>query len=158
MSTSLSYERHTTNSRVVHHLNSAWHGHGSTHGIPWHPHGISWCGIGFHGTSWGVPWHATGGIMATPSATAMALRGNPTECHGNSHGTLMFTAPRLGLGVGFGLGLGFHGMPWMSVKGSMVCRGRCCLRGCHGVPRQVVKKDNNVLPKLLLRIIGFQHQ
>ena len=83
--------------RVLHYLNFAWHGHGNTHGIPWHPHGIPWCGIGlgFHGTPWGVSWHATGDTMVTPAATATALNGTPTECHGNPHGTQMFTAPRL---------------------------------------------------------------
>ena len=69
--------------------------------------------------------------MATPVATATALHGNPTECHGNPGGTLMFTVPRLGLG------LGFHGMPWRSGEGSVVCRGRCrrrfCRRRCHDI-------------------------
>jgi len=39
-------------------------------------------------------------------------------------------------------------MPWRSVEGSVVCRGRCrgrfCRRWCHGMPRHVAKKDNNV--------------
>ena len=64
----------------------------------------------------------------------------------NPHGPPMFTAPRLGLG----LGLGFHGMPWASVEGSVVyrgrCRGRLCRRWCHGMPRHVVKKGYNVHP------------
>ena len=34
-----------------------WHCHGTAHGIPWHPHGISWRGVGCHRT----PWHTTGG-------------------------------------------------------------------------------------------------
>ena len=108
-----------------------WHWHGTTHGIPWHPHGSPWRGIGFHGTPWGVPWHAMGGTMGTPAATATssltALHGNPTACHGNPEGTPMPTAPR--------------------VKGSMVCRegswkvrglcrGRFCRRWCHGRSRK----------------------
>ena len=36
--------------------------------------------------------------MATPTATATTLHGNPTTCHGNPHGTPMSTVPRLGLG------------------------------------------------------------
>ena len=93
-----------------------WHGHGNTHGIRWHPHGIPWRGIGFHGTPWGVP-------------------GMPRVVH---HGTP--TTPQcprhLGLGFGLELGLGFHGMPWRSV----VCRGRChgrfCSRWCPGMSRK----------------------
>ena len=135
--------------RVQHYyLNFAWHGHDTTHGIPWHPHRIPWCDIVLHGTPWGVLWHATGGTMATPVATATALHGSPTECNGNPHGTPMFTAPRLGSGLG--LGLGFHGMSWGSVEGSVVCRGRrrgrFCCRWCHGMPRHVVKKNNNEYP------------
>ena len=30
-----------------------------------------------------------------PAATATALHSNPTECHGNPHGTPMSTAPKL---------------------------------------------------------------
>ena len=123
----------------------------------WHSHGIPWCGIGFHGTPWGVPWHATSGTRATPAATATALHGMswPPPRHPNVHGTSMFTAPRLGLGLGIGvaLGLGFHGMPWRSVEGSVVYRGRCRGRfavgdatACHGMSRHVVKKGYNVHP------------
>ena len=53
-------------------------------------------------------------VKATPAATATALHGDPTECHGNPYGTPMFMAPRLGLELGVGLGWG---------EGSMVCRG-----------------------------------
>ena len=80
--------------RVLHYyLNFAWHDYGITHGIPWHLHSVPWRGMGFHGAPWGVLWHATGGTIATPVATATALHDNPTECHGNPHGTPMFTAP-----------------------------------------------------------------
>ena len=48
-----------------------------------------------------VPWQP-------PAATATALHGNPTECHGNPNGTPKFTAPRLGLGLGLGFGLGLR--------------------------------------------------
>ena len=62
-----------------------------------------------------------GGTRATPAANATALH---IKCHGNPHGTPMFTAPRLGLGLGLGLGSGlglgnavevrggFGGIPW----------------------------------------------
>ena len=36
-------------------LTFSWHGHVTTHDIPWHPHGIPWRGIGFYGPPWGVP-------------------------------------------------------------------------------------------------------
>ena len=59
--------------RVLHYLTFSWHGHGTSRGIPWHPHGIPWRGIGLHGAvggvvdmaAWGVSWHAMGGTMAT---------------------------------------------------------------------------------------------
>ena len=85
--TTLRYTRTSTNmscscsrnaSKVVHYLIFSWYGHGTTHGIPWHPHGTPWRGIGLHGTPWGMPEHAMGGTMATPAATATALHGNPT--------------------------------------------------------------------------------
>ena len=79
--------------------------------------------------------------MATTAATATALHGDPTACHGNPHGTPMSTAPRVGLGLG--IGLGFQGMPRRSEEGSVVCRGRFCRRWCHGMPRPVAEKDNN---------------
>ena len=44
--------------RVPHYNEFSWHGHGTTHGIPWHPRGIPWCGIGFHGRG------AVGGTVA----------------------------------------------------------------------------------------------
>ena len=111
--------------RVLHYSNLAWNGHRNTHGIPWHPRGTPWCGVGFHGTPWEVLWQATGGTMETPAAAATALHGNPTECHDNPHGTPMFTAPRLGLGMGLGFRSGVHGMRWRSAEGSVVYRGRC---------------------------------
>ena len=139
--------------RVLHYLIFSWYGHGTTHGKPWHPHGIPWRDIGFYGTPWGLPGHAMGGTMAPPAATTTALHGNPTECHVNPRGTPMSTAPRLGLG----LGLGFHGMPWRSAEGSVVCCGRCrgrfCRRWRHGVPRHVAKKDNNVCTQVHLDIL-----
>ena len=126
--------------RVLHYLNFAWHGHGTTHGKPWPPHGSPWCGIGLHATAWGVPWNATGGTMATYAATATALHGSTTEYHGNPRGTPMFTAPRLGLG----LELGFHGMmPWKVLP--------------QVVPRHVMKKVNNVHPSLGARA-QVQHE
>ena len=54
----------------------------------------------------GMPWHATGGTMATLAITATALHRNPTEWHGNPHGTPIITAPSFGLGIGLGLELG----------------------------------------------------
>ena len=53
--------------------------------------------------------------MATPLATATALHGDPTACHGNPQGTPMPTAPinRLGLPMlGSALVLAVHGMAW----------------------------------------------
>ena len=67
--------------------------------------------------------------MAAPAATdtapPTAPHGNPTACYGNPRGT-----PRCRRHLG--LGLGFHGMPWRSVEGSVVCRGSFCCRWCHG--------------------------
>ena len=112
-----------------------------------------------------VSWHAVGGAVAChgwyhgdPRGNATALHGNPAECHDNPYGTPMSTATRLGLGLrlglGVGLGLGFHGIPWRSVEGSVVCRGICCgrlcCRCCHGMPRHFGIKDNNVHPPLAL--------
>ena len=83
--------------------------------------------------------------MATPAATATALHGNPTECHGNPHGTPMLTATRLGLGIG--LGLGFHGIPWRSVEDSGGMPWKMPWEVLpQVVPRHVAIKDKKVHP------------
>ena len=33
---------------VLHRWTPSWHGHGTTHGLPFDPHIIPWRGIGFH--------------------------------------------------------------------------------------------------------------
>ena len=120
-----------------------WHCHGTTHGILWHPHGISWRGIGYHGTA----WHATGGTMATPTVTATtsptALHGNPTACHGNPRGTTVSTAPRVGVRVRVRVGVRAR-VPWYAgeVRGSFRCMPWKVLpqvvpRQCNGMSRKI---------------------
>ena len=81
-----------------------------------------------HGTPWrphGIPWQSP----RHPNFQGTQVRG----WH---------------LGLGLELRLGFHSMPWRREDDSVVCRGRCrgrfCCRLFHGVPRHVVKNDNNV--------------
>ena len=94
-----------------------------------------------------IPLHAVGGArhvmggMANPAATATAL-------HGTTPRYVMATptAPRLGLGLGFGSGC--HSMPWRSVEGSVVCRGRFCCRSCHTARLSREKGQNCTSPGL----------
>ena len=92
--------------------------------------------------------------MATPAAITSAVHGNPTENHGHPHGTLKFTAPRLGLGLGLGLGLRSR-VPWYAVKvrngsGGMLWKIPWKVLP-EVVPRHIVKKDNNdVHPPIML--------
>ena len=91
----------------------------------WHGHGST------HLTPWhllGIPWRGIG------------FYGTPWGVPGDRVRVRV-------LGLGLGLGLRFHGMPWRSVEGSVVrrgrCRGRLCRWWCHGMPRYtryVVKK------------------
>ena len=90
-----------------------------------------------HGTTLGIiyiPWHPHGipwrGIRFHGVVVGAVV------CHG------WYDRVRLGLG------LGFHGIPWRSVEGSVVCHARCrgrfCRRWWHGIPLRVTKKDKNV--------------
>ena len=109
----------------------------------WHPHGISWRGIGYHGTA----WHATGGTMAPPTVTATtsptALHGNPTACHGNPRGTTVSTAPRVGVRVRVRVRVRAR-VPWYAgeVRGSFRCMPWKVLpqvvpRQCNGMSRKI---------------------
>ena len=130
----------STPTRVLNYLTFSRHGHRTTHGIPWHPHGISCHSM----APWGVPWHVMGGTMAVPAATATALHGRHSMAT-SRHVMTTPTAPQCPRHLG--LGLGFHGMPWKSVECFVVGRGRCrgtfCRTWYHGMPRLVARKDNN---------------
>ena len=151
--------------RVLHYSTISWHAVELPWHHPWHTirhlHGIPWRGLGSHGT----PWGATPAGTATVSPTS--LYGNLTACHGNDHGTAMSSALRVGLGSGLGLGLGFHGMPWRSMEGSMVCRGGpwkvpwyavedFAAGGATAMPRHVAKKVTKMYIRWHHTIILFR--
>ena len=107
----------STPTRVLNYLTFSRHGHRTTHGIPWHPHGISCHGIRFHGAVGGAVachgWYHGSPRRNRDGTPWAALHGNLAACHDNPHGTPMSTAPRVGVRV-----------PWYAVEVRGMFRSR----------------------------------